>query len=57
MAPTEDECIYDELVNFINLDDLNGENSKTDGAAAEYTLDKIIATDDLDADLRKFYAD
>lgn len=55
MAVNEDAGIYDDLVNLLNLDDFDGAHFKTDGA--EYTLDKIFSTDDLDVDLRRFYVD
>ncbi|KAJ0770289.1 putative transcription factor NAM family [Helianthus annuus] len=45
-AVSNQDDIYTDLVNLVDLDDLNEINFKTDGA--DYMLDNLLALDDLD---------
>ncbi|KAI3822035.1 hypothetical protein L1987_09616 [Smallanthus sonchifolius] len=55
MVPNEDDSIYDDLVDLIDLEDLKKIDFETDGA--DYTLDRLLTLDDLDDYLGEFYVD
>lgn len=58
MGVNEDEGIFGDLVNLVNLDDFIGsESNKFESNGAEYTLDMIMGADDLDVDLGRFCVD
>ncbi|CAI9289092.1 unnamed protein product [Lactuca saligna] len=58
LGPNEDEGIFGDLVNLVNLDDFVGaelNRFETDGS--EYTLGMMMGADDLDVDLGRFCVD
>lgn len=58
VGPNEDEGIFGDLVNLVNLDDFVGaelNRFETDGS--EYTMGMMMGADDLDVDLGRFCVD
>ncbi|XP_071705001.1 NAC domain-containing protein 82-like [Rutidosis leptorrhynchoides] len=57
VVPNEDD-IYADLVSLVDLDELKGaELNKFESDGTEYTISKLLSSDDLDMDLRDFYVD